>query len=291
MITELPKSLKAVIYERSTSPFYGTLLVSWLIWNWKIIYLTLFVSESNIEGHRIQYILNNYVNNWDMYGWPLIITGGAILIIPFLTLGAFWVSRHFRRLREKIRLRIDKKTPIDEEKYVLLLEKNAEIKSRYHKDLESMQLEISNLEKLLATKNQEISSLRFESSLGLSSEDPDSGNSDPPVQKEVAIEEVLDGVLSKDQFELAERILDSPSRKEDYIEIIESIQKGWPIKGASSKIRLIAELEVYDLVEKRGNNTYSITKVGKPFTKYLLKQLTAQQNDMKEDEEDLPPPF
>ena len=37
-MTDVKKSLNSIINERISSPFYGTLILSWLIWNWK--YLT-----------------------------------------------------------------------------------------------------------------------------------------------------------------------------------------------------------------------------------------------------------
>ena len=65
MIANLKKSLSAILYERTSSPFYGTLIVSWLVWNWKIIYLTFFISEDKIELDKISYISENLseINN------------------------------------------------------------------------------------------------------------------------------------------------------------------------------------------------------------------------------------
>jgi hypothetical protein len=55
MQSEIKKSINSILFERLTSPLYGTLIISWLIWNWKIIYLTLFVdSEENYEEIEIK---------------------------------------------------------------------------------------------------------------------------------------------------------------------------------------------------------------------------------------------
>ncbi|MCP4460990.1 MAG: hypothetical protein GY816_23665 [Cytophagales bacterium] len=46
---ETRKSINSALYERVSSPLYGTLIISWLVWNWEIVYLTFFVNESRIE--------------------------------------------------------------------------------------------------------------------------------------------------------------------------------------------------------------------------------------------------
>lgn len=57
---DIRKSIDSIINERLSSPFYGTLILSWLIWDWRIIYLTFFVSESKIESNKIDFILINF---------------------------------------------------------------------------------------------------------------------------------------------------------------------------------------------------------------------------------------
>ena len=57
MISDFRKSINSILYERVSSPLFGTFVISWLIWNWKITYLTLFVSESNLDKNKLEYIL------------------------------------------------------------------------------------------------------------------------------------------------------------------------------------------------------------------------------------------
>lgn len=56
-MNEFLKSIRAVLYDRVASPFYGTLIISWLLWNWKIPYVTFFVSESLLKMTKIEYIM------------------------------------------------------------------------------------------------------------------------------------------------------------------------------------------------------------------------------------------
>jgi hypothetical protein len=80
MIEETKKSIQSILYQRVSSPFYGTSIVSWLIWNWKVIYLTIFVSEKIIKKSKIDFIVDNYseinhlvsfiVNSYTFNGFP-----------------------------------------------------------------------------------------------------------------------------------------------------------------------------------------------------------------------------
>ena len=100
MIDELKKSLSAILYERTTSPFYGTLLISWLIWNWKIVYLTLFISENKINTDKINYITNNFNDIHCLLIYPLISTVVLLTVIPYISNGAYWLSLKFNKWKK-----------------------------------------------------------------------------------------------------------------------------------------------------------------------------------------------
>jgi hypothetical protein len=50
MLDDLRKSVNSTLYERASSPLYGTFILSWLICNWRIIYLTIFVRAEDLKG-------------------------------------------------------------------------------------------------------------------------------------------------------------------------------------------------------------------------------------------------
>jgi hypothetical protein len=153
MQSEIRKSINYILFERVTSPLYGTLIMSWLIWNWKIIYLTLFVESKEIDGTKIDFILNNYSELNHILTYPLISTLILITIFPFISNGAFWVNLKFKKWK------IDQKNSI-EEKQLLTLEQSISIRKElrekendFQEMISNKDLEITLLKKELETQN------------------------------------------------------------------------------------------------------------------------------------------
>ncbi|WP_426483308.1 hypothetical protein [Flavobacterium sp. 2] len=146
MIDEIKKSINSIFTERVSSPFYGTLIVSWLIWNWKIVYLTFFVDQDKLDKIKIDFIIDNYNDVWHLVYFPLISTFTLITIIPFLTNGAYWLDLKFTTWR------VNQKNEI-EGKRLLTLEQSIKLRSEL-RELEE------NFEKLLERKNDEIQLLQ-----------------------------------------------------------------------------------------------------------------------------------
>jgi len=123
MIDNIKKSLGAILYERTSSPLYGALIVSWFIWNWKIFYLTFFISEDKIKIDKISYISENLndINNLIIY--PLVSTLILLTVISFVSNGAFWLNLKFENWKK------DKKN-IEEKKQLLTLEQSIEIREQ-----------------------------------------------------------------------------------------------------------------------------------------------------------------
>ncbi|UUW10284.1 hypothetical protein NLG42_05635 [Flavobacterium plurextorum] len=152
MIDEIKKSINSIFEERVSSPFYGTLIISWLIWNWKIVYLTFFVDQDKLDKIKIDFIMDNYNDVWHLVYFPLISTFTLITIIPFLTNGAYWLDLKFTTWR------VNQKNEI-EGKRLLTLEQSIKLRSELRELEESF-------DKLLEKKNEEIKVLKdqFETS-------------------------------------------------------------------------------------------------------------------------------
>ena len=147
MIEETKKSIQSILSQKISSPFYGTLIVSWLLWNWKIIYLTLFISEKTIDGNKIDFIVSNYNSNYHLIWFPLLSTAVILTIIPFVTNGAYWLDLNFDKWRIEKKHQIEKKQLLTIEQSISLRELIINTEKR--------------IEELLLDKNNEIEQLKL----------------------------------------------------------------------------------------------------------------------------------
>ncbi|MDY7395235.1 hypothetical protein UMM65_08270 [Aureibaculum sp. 2210JD6-5] len=166
MISEFRKSINAILFERVTSPLFGTFFATWMIWNWKIIYLTLFISESEIDQNKLEYITNNLWEFKLLVTYPIVSTIILITIIPFISNGAFWVSLNFKNWRSNQKLKIEKKQLISLEQAISLRRELREKEIDFEKILENKTKEITTLqsmikemEKTISEKDKELESI------------------------------------------------------------------------------------------------------------------------------------
>ncbi len=86
-INKETKDILKNIKERFSSPFYGTFIISWLICNWKIWYLTFFVDSDilfkDLEAIKIDYIIDLYrVDSFWSFLWPFL---GKLFVCPLIS--------------------------------------------------------------------------------------------------------------------------------------------------------------------------------------------------------------
>ncbi len=96
--------------ERARSPFYGSFIITWLIWNWRIV-LTVLLLQKEDFGHFniVQYIAIKYINIYDCIWIPLMISICFILILPWIDYFIVWYTEINRRKKIEKQLEIGKK--------------------------------------------------------------------------------------------------------------------------------------------------------------------------------------
>ncbi|MCF8297685.1 MAG: hypothetical protein K9J13_09105 [Saprospiraceae bacterium] len=77
--------------ERIKNPFIGTLIVSWIIINWKAIAVLLFDDKNIID--RIIFIESNYVSLSNNLIWPIAVALIYIIVLPYIMLSLEWVIK------------------------------------------------------------------------------------------------------------------------------------------------------------------------------------------------------
>lgn len=171
---EIIKSIKATLYDRVTSPLSGTLIASWITWNWRIFYVTFFLDQEDLidSKNKLDYI-QNYLENpdchWNLIWWPLITSAFFILIFPFISSGAYWLHLWFKNLNmqskiifeDKGRLSVEDSTELRkqlrniQEEYIQLdLIKNENIEKK-EKLIQELKAEIeTNLSKITVLEDR-----------------------------------------------------------------------------------------------------------------------------------------
>lgn len=250
MIDDFKKSFNEIIYERTTSPFYGTIITSWLIWNWRIIYLTFFVSEKRIKGHKIDYILDNYSDVEHIIIYPLISTLFLLTVIPFLSNGAFWLSLKFNKWKVDQKNMVDKKQLLSIEQSIELIEQIAKQEERFAKLVEDKNLEIKQLN-LELQEYRKINAPTLDDVVDITSK---KANSDSELN------------------DFVERLKKNDKELKEYERVIDYIQKGYsPVDKTDVTSKFITLLESYDIINRNPSGSYSVTENGKKFYRLVNK--------------------
>ena len=244
MVNDYKNSFNSILNERLTSPFYGTLIISWLIWNWRIIYLTIFVSEKNIKEDKISYIMENFSDIEHILIYPLISTVLLILIIPFITNGAYWVSLLFNQWKTNKRNEVQKKELLTLEQSISLREQIKFQEKRFEDLLEDKNLRIKQLE-------TQIQSLK--------------DSSDSPEDNGEKILEDIQPIKFEDSKNLSELIRNDPKLKEGFQKISFMIQRRLRLRDISEppNTEMVNFFLSNDMIEGNEEGKYDFTKFGK----------------------------
>lgn len=111
MLDEFRKSINSILYERVTSPFWGAYALSWILWNWEIVYVTIFISEDKLNYNKLEYLKRHYdIDIFNSIIIPFIISLVIISIIPLVANGAYWLSLLFKKWKINKKRSVEKTT-------------------------------------------------------------------------------------------------------------------------------------------------------------------------------------
>ncbi|WP_405201429.1 hypothetical protein [Dokdonia sp. LLG6352-1] len=251
MIEDFKKSVNNILYERLVSPLFGTFLLSWCVWNWKIIYLTLFVDNEEVSGNKIDFIISNYYDNNDLLLWPAISTLILLVIYPFLAVGAYYVSLRFKKWKIDIR-------NTQENLQVLNIEDSIELR-------EKIRNQAIRFDNLLSNKNEEIETFKttienYKNQLGAINK----GVSELPLntREDIYLEEYNQLKANEKLYELFGKI--APRAQRELTMFTDSLRL------STAERKMFDYFLANDLIEKLKSNQYKFTEKGKLFNKYRL---------------------
>ncbi|KJF86089.1 hypothetical protein [Photobacterium phosphoreum] len=87
MIKEVTNSIKAALYQRISSPLYGTYIFSWAIYNWELVLQLLFGTnkfDQRLAIFKTGLIPEDGSFNYNTIIVPFIITALILIIQPLL---------------------------------------------------------------------------------------------------------------------------------------------------------------------------------------------------------------
>lgn len=159
MFDDVVKTIKAQLYDRVTSPLFGTFLMSWLAWNWRLPVLFLFDSTTNVLA-KFAYVDAALYSNPSKYYlegflYPLVTTGFFIGIYPWLARPVYGYWRHQINRQKELQQEIDNETPLLAEEARKLRRDVLEAELKYQTESEQREARIKDLEGIIKSLQQE----------------------------------------------------------------------------------------------------------------------------------------
>jgi len=120
--------------ERVKSPLYGSFVVSWAMWNWRVFFSIFLLDRQDYKGQNaIDFISENYLN-WNTGFWfPLITAIIYILVIPWVDYLFVWHAEFNKRKKVERKIKVGRKHPVEGEIYYALLAQYDEEKQKIYK--------------------------------------------------------------------------------------------------------------------------------------------------------------
>ena len=169
MFDFLKKDVSAAVNDRIKSPLFGTFILTWIAWNWRIFYSTFFVESEKLGGGRLKFIEKLLADHTNSIWGPIFSTIIIICLVPFLRIGAFWVEESFKRMRNDLARKFSEKEWIPPAMATNLRRQVREQEDKYEdllskKDTQiaKMQVNIVDLEKSNASSLKELEAIRLD---------------------------------------------------------------------------------------------------------------------------------
>lgn len=249
--------------DRLKNPFLSSFLFSWIVINWKPVFVVLF-SKLSIEA-RITAVSNLYGGVWHLLLFPLVCAVFYVLGLPYIMLAIDRLSKHSREGRKEVKY-LELKKDLESKEIILKLEyKNEETRAGKRTLQEQFQAN-EKLTKELATKNHKISELvntarasdievaRLSKLLSIHQRIIEKNN------EQYSLENEIDKLYDDESFQIAYDVLSSGDTMNPFI----LISKNLPFKLDSFKTEDLDKVDLYvELkVVKCSDGILDLTRLG-----------------------------
>lgn len=144
MLQDIRKSINNSMNDRITSPFYGTLILSWCIWNWDILYLLFWEEEEISFTMKLHFIHKHLFNYKHGVLYPILSTAIILTIGNLISNAAFWLNLEFEQWKYTKKQNIEGKKLLSFEDSLRIRGLISETEERYGRILENRENEIKN---------------------------------------------------------------------------------------------------------------------------------------------------
>jgi hypothetical protein len=159
MFDDVGKTIKAILYDRITSPLFGTFIFSWCGWNWRLLVLFLTDSSTTVVK-KFQYVdsdLYPRANEIIIHGFllPATTTAFFIYIYPWFAKKVYGYWREQQNELKKLQVEKDGKKPLTKEEAQEITNRALLSELRYQDEREKREVRIKDLENLVKSLQSE----------------------------------------------------------------------------------------------------------------------------------------
>jgi hypothetical protein len=156
MLDEMRKSLSHVVSERMTSPVFGTFVISWMGFNWKVLFFAL---SSSIDTVKKIALIDNTLNRRYSVIYPIISTIILVVVYPWVAMAGFIVWEHAKNIKVSLKNYLGRKVLLTRAQSLSLRLEMKNIEEKYNALLEEEKSNLSKNKFALAEKEKEIESM------------------------------------------------------------------------------------------------------------------------------------
>lgn len=153
MFDDVGKTIKAILYDRITSPLFGTFVLSWCGWNWRLILLFL-TDSSTAVVKKFQYVDSDIypsINVILVHGLllPLTTTAFFLYIYPWFAKKVYGHWRVQQNKLKELQLEMDAEKPLTKKEAQEITNQALLSELRYQEEREKREMRIRDLESLV----------------------------------------------------------------------------------------------------------------------------------------------
>ncbi len=244
---DIRKSINSILYDRIVSPLSGSFIVSWCIFNWRLIYVTVFQTNESLGKNKVEYI-ETHLNLLDALVWPTLSAIFFITIYPRLSEYAYQVSLFYKGRKRKLRNKY-------EDSQLLTIEQSIDLRLQLKSQLERFDKITSDKDKLISTLKAENEGLLNRLSV---------------LEKRTTEISTDNGIKPPSYDPDYENFIS----EEAYSRVLEEVYQRQPVWSGGGfgqeNLKTIKKLELMDLVtgkEISNGYTYTLTEKGKLYLK------------------------